>query len=322
MRKIFITLPFALIFVFACTKKEQAVKYEDRILFQMGTVVNVTLPTDKTGLIPALEQYMEDLADIVTTDSVAISTSDEAVEISRFTYELIKRGEEYTRLSKGHFTPSAYTLISLYGFPEGPFAIPTDADAEHAMELIASRDVTVFQTDEGYFADGNGLSVDFGAYAKGWIVDKCAEFLKKQGVENFIINAGGDLFASGSKAGGIKWRLGITDPDKQLAHINVVDLEEKALATSGIYERYFTSDTGERITHIFDVVTGKNPRIYKSLSVIADNVELADALSTVYFMMAPEEVKETCGEYSTPVFYVTIDGGFGRLCGWEEYEAN
>jgi thiamine biosynthesis lipoprotein len=133
------------------------------------------------------------------------------------------------------------------------------------------------------------------------------------------VNAGGDLYAAGTKSG-IIWRFGITDPNKTLEYLSAVNLEDKALATSGNYEREYTTDKGDRISHIFNALTGENVRLHKSVSVIAESAEAADALATIYFMLTEVEIKELCEKLSTPVFIVSRDDKQIRLCGWEKFE--
>jgi thiamine biosynthesis lipoprotein len=262
---------------------------------------------------------MSELADTIETDSRAVSAGAGRVEISESTYTLLQKNDEYSRLSDGRFNMPVYTLISLYGFPRGPFYIPSDGEIEKAMSDILHKKITVKLEDDRFYADGQGLKFDLGATAKGWIVDVASNYLRTQGVNDFVINAGGDLYASGMK-GNSKWRMGIADPDKKRAYVTVVNLSDKALATSGTYERFFIADDGRRISHIFDATTGEPASSYKSVSVIAETAEIADSFSTIYFLVSENEMLSLCKAYNTPVFVITKDNKERRYCGWEDYE--
>jgi thiamine biosynthesis lipoprotein len=318
--RIFITTLILLLFA-ACTKKPE---YSSTPFIQMGTIVTITLPASDQALVAEVESLIATLSETITDDCARISSNSDEVEISTWTYRLLQRGEELIALSGGVFDPAIEGVVRLYGFPEGPYSIPAAQAVTQEMEKLKSTRISLRQDGVHYYATGNGLAVDLGAYAKGWIVDMVASMLKDRGLSNFIINAGGDLYASGEKNKGVPWRLGITDPDKEREYVQAVALQDKALATSGIYERFFIADDGRRISHIFNAHTGLpvtylagSAAGYKSLSVIADNVELADALSTIYFLLPEAEIQRLCMAQNTPVYLIRTDGAEVALCGWK-----
>jgi thiamine biosynthesis lipoprotein len=317
--KILLSLAIFLMFAaVSCAKKDEPAKsaeFEIQTLDLMGTEVQITLPKEYSALIAETGARIKSVADTIIQDCAKIAESAGEVEVSGITYRLIERSAYYKELSGKRFNPSVYSLTKLYGFPEGPFITPDNASLSAAMKLLNSHEIRLRTDGERFYADGGGLSVDLGGFAKGWIVDDSAEFLRSEGVKNFIINAGGDLYAAGNK-NGVPWKFGIADPNKKLEYLTTADLENKALATSGNYEREYITDRGDRISHIFNALTGENVRFYKSVSVIAENAELADALATIYFILNEDEIKEVCEKLSTPVFIVRADDEHIRLCGW------
>jgi thiamine biosynthesis lipoprotein len=284
----------------------------------MGTLVEITLPADKLSMVGEINDRMTALSNIITTDCDKISAGND-VESSEITYRLIEKNKQHKEVTGNRFDIAAQTLASLYGFPDGEFREPTQAEIDGAVEAIATKEITLSTSDGRFYANAHGLKIDLGAYAKGWIVDNASNYLLSQGVTNFIINAGGDLFASGSK-NNVKWRLGIADPDKKQAYISTVSLSDVALATSGTYERFFITPKGERISHIFDATTGKSASKYKSVSVIAKDTERADALSTIYFLLEEGEIARLCKADNAVVLIVTAKDVEKRYCGWERYE--
>ena len=157
-----------------------------------------------------------------------------------------------------------------------------------------------------------------GAYAKGYIVDKGIEFLKSEEIKSAMINAGGDLYALGNKKNR-KWHIAIKNPDNKKKFLSIIALKNKAVATSGNYERYFEKN-GRRYTHIFNALTLQSVNNYKSISVIADTVEKSDGLATVYYLMNIEKMRETCRKLKTPLLVYTKKSEKIKLCGWQEYE--
>jgi thiamine biosynthesis lipoprotein len=318
MRKLLLLL--ALSAALSCGKKNTApAEYEVQVLNLMGTEVQITVPKENASLIAETGDLIRSLADIIVSDCAKIGSNAGETEIDGITYRLIERSAYYRELSGGRFNPSIYTLSKLYGFPEGPFITPDSSTLSLALKLLNSHRIALRNENGVFYADGGGLSVDLGGFAKGWIVDAAAEFLHSKGVKNFIVNAGGDLYAAGTK-NGILWRFGIGDPNKAIPYLSAVNLNDFALATSGNYEREYITDKGDRISHIFNALTGENVRIHKSVSVLAANTELADALATIYFLMNTDEIEALCQKLSTPVFLVSGNDEQIRLCGWERFE--
>ena len=282
--------------------------FMERSYFLMGTLVTITLPHDYSHEFKNVSAFIGSLAEEVNV----LSASDDVV--SPFICRLLKNAEFYYDISGGRFNIGISGVVSLYGFPEGPYSEPDSKTLKEAVEL-SKRRIKVYENEGGCFASSDGGQIDLGALAKGAIVDEAAAYLKKQGIYNFIINAGGDLYASGEK-NGKKWRLGITDPQKRGSIIETVELQNMAIATSGTYERYFITKDGRRISHLFDGTTGKTAERYISVSVIAESAEKADALSTAYFFMDEEEIASVCTAMNTPVMLITARGERKTFCAW------
>ncbi|MBO5962492.1 MAG: FAD:protein FMN transferase [Alistipes sp.] len=171
------------------------------------------------------------------------------------------------------------------------------------------------------------LQIDLNSVAKGYVVDLIAEWLDRQGAENYIVEVGGEICAKGVNAKGIAWRVGVDTPfdnnNSPGAHQQkVVQISGLALATSGNYRRFYYNDAGERISHTLNPQTGRSQTTsLLSATVIAPRCAVADALATafmasgeneaialakrlcdsiqVYFVLAPEQGKEEYREFST-----------------------
>ena len=160
------------------------------------------------------------------------------------------------------------------------------------------------------------LSVDFSANAKGYIVDKTVEYMKNLNIKNFIINAGGDLYVNGSNNNG-NFKIGIKAPDNNI--LNIVKIKNKALATSGNYERYFIKD-GKKYNHIFSGVKHLSEEKYQSISIIADKVEYADGFATLFYLLDIDKIEKYCKLYNVAVLILTNNNKIVKLCNWEQYE--
>lgn len=131
------------------------------------------------------------------------------------------------------------------------------------------------QISGGYFNIENEGKIDTSGLVKGWAIDNAAKLLKDNGIENFYIEAGGDIQAEGLNTDGEPWRVGIRNPFDIDDIIKVVELSSKGIATSGTYIR------GQ---HIYDP-SGNRPQDIVSLTVIAPNIFEADRFATAAFAM-------------------------------------
>lgn len=281
----------------------QNFKSED--FYCMGTFVSINLPDKKFELATDARALMAKLEGEVDAATKKANQS----ENFRFTGDmehLYKKGMQFTDMTDGRFSMFAFTVGRLYGFPEGPYHMPSQEQIDRAVKDIK---------------DKKDIKMDLGAFAKGYIVDRAVAMLKKNGVKDALVNAGGDLYALGDK-GDRKWRVAVQHPVKKDGFISIVSLKNIALATSGDYERFFMNKEGKRIFHIFDATTGVNPPFYRSVSVIAKDTETADGLATVFFLLPEKEIAEKCAELKTPVLLYTRGQKLIKLCGWEKFEDN
>jgi thiamine biosynthesis lipoprotein len=201
---------------------------------------------------------------------------------------LLHTANRLSRLSDGLFNPAIGELIALWGFhsdarPDGP---PPDND--RILELIRQNpSVSDIILQDGHLHSHNpAVRYDLGAVAKGYAIDRGIELLQTHGIDNAILNAGGDLRATG-RHGDRPWRIGIRDPRGPgvLAAIELGD--DESVFTSGDYERFFDHD-GTRYHHIIDPRTGYPADTVTSVTVIHTDAATADAAATALFVAGPE----------------------------------
>lgn len=200
---------------------------------------------------------------------------------------LIHRARELSLLSGGLFNPAIGRLIALWGFASDEPAQGPPPAAEAITALLAGTPrMSDLQFDGVRMRSLNpAVKLDFGAFAKGYAVDRAIEHLRAAGVQNAIVNAGGDLRAIG-RHGERPWRIGIRHPrgGGVLASVDVAG--DESLFTSGDYERYFDWQ-GVRYDHILDPRTGYPARGLASVTVFASQADLADAAATALAVAGP-----------------------------------
>lgn len=201
---------------------------------------------------------------------------------------LIETGQRFERLSAGLFNPAIGGLLKLWGFQQDePDRTPPDpADIRRLVEAAPStRQLTI---EDGRVSSSNpAVRLDFGGFAKGVSVAAAVALLEAHGVENLIVNAGGDLCLRG-RHGERAWRIGIRAPDGDgvLARLHLEGAQ--CVFTSGDYERYFEY-RGRRYGHILDPRTGYPAEGVKSVTVLAGDAALADAAATALFVAGADD---------------------------------
>ena len=136
---------------------------------------------------------------------------------------------------------------------------------------------------------GKNMKIDLGGIAKGYTSSRVMQIFKDCGVTSGLVSLGGNVQALGTKTDGTDWQIAIENPDKSSDYIGVVSVKDKAVITSGGYERYFEKN-GKTYHHILDPKTGYPAESgLKSVTIVSDNGTLADALSTSLFVMGKED---------------------------------
>lgn len=210
--------------------------------------------------------------------------------------EVVSQSLHFFSYTGGAFDISVKPLLDLYQTSFSGGTQPTPAAISRVLDSV---DATAVRMDAGRvrFAK-NGMGITLDGIAKGYIVDKISELLVKNGVENHLINAGGDIRANGVAAKGRKWKIAIQDPNKQGTYPDVISLGSGSIATSGNYEIYY--DEEKVFHHIVNPETGRSPQFSASVSILAPSVTEADALSTAVFVLEPEDgvaFIDSCPEY-------------------------
>ena len=184
---------------------------------------------------------------------------------------------------------SAYPIVKAWGFTTGEHRIP---DEEERKALVSRVDYRKIQVNGNTVSIEPDMMVDLGSVGKGYTAEVLANLMKEEGVTSALFSLGGNIQTVGTKSDGSDWFIGIpaAEEDRYLGGVSVTD---KAVVTSGGYERYFTGDDGQVYWHIMDPKTGapaKNGLV--SVTIISDSGFLCDGLSTALFVMGPEKAAE------------------------------
>lgn len=291
----------------------------------MGTTYNI-VAVDRTGS-SNLEEVSDAVEETLTRVNAGMSNWDPNSEISRFNAvkhtepvpvsaelaDVMQASIDIHARSGGLFDVTLGPLIELWGFgvrrPEDP--IPTDREIAEALDRVGqSKFVALTRIPDTLRKSRPDTSIYLAAIAKGHGVDEIALTLRALGFEDFMVEIGGDLFATGLSTDDKPWRIGIERPDAQDRVVEeIIELSGYGLATSGDYRNYF-EENGIRYPHILDARTGR-PITHKTASatVIADTAMLADGWATAMLALGSERGMQIAEEQGLAVFFITRVGG-------------
>ena len=276
----------------ACNSDESESKTE---IFAMDTYVTIeAFGENSEKAVSDAEQEIKRLENLwsVTDENSEIyavnHSGGQPVFISDETAELIEYAIEISDLTDGALDISLYPVLLEWGFTTGEYKIPDEETLQNLLILTGYEKVKL---DGNYINLEDEMQIDLGAVGKGFTGDLLAEKIKENSVKSALINLGGNVQTIGTKPDGSDWKVGITSPYGE-GNFAVLEISDKAIVTSGGYERYFIGEDGRQYHHILNPETGKPAESgLISVSVIASEGRLCDALSTSLFVMGLEKAE-------------------------------
>jgi thiamine biosynthesis lipoprotein len=325
--KIILPLLILPVIMGGCSRTEYEVESESAIYLE--TIVKISIyDSAPEGVFNRIFTLIQDFENkfsrnIPESEISAINSNSgkNGIPVSEDTFNLIKKGLEYSKISGGKFDLSIGPLVSLWGIGTENAKVPPESEIIKTLKLTDYRKIELDKNSFNVGLADKNMEIDCGAIAKGYIADRTADLLKSEGVKSAIINLGGNILTIGSKPDGTPFRIGIQDPsDVRGEYIGIVTLIGKSIVTSGIYERYF-EENGERYHHILDTDTGY-PVINRILgiSVITDKSVDGDALSTTLYTMGVEKGLIYAGnDKDIEVLYVTDENEIHMSEGFKDH---
>jgi thiamine biosynthesis lipoprotein len=282
----------------ACIPRADDAKIVERVHVSMGSEVRVTAwTTNEFTTIVAIDAVFREFDRLDRLLSVwrngsdvqrlNVAAGDYKVHVSAEIREVLREARQISVWTGGKFDVTFGALSDLWKFDhDQDNRIPSDHEVRARLPLIDYEAIELDEQNGTAFLTRAGVRIHLGGIGKGFAIDRAVEILRQRGVDDFMIQSGGDLYASG-KRGDRPWRVGIRDPrgpaEKSFA---AIDLENATFSTSGDYERFFIHD-GVRYHHIIDPDRGEPARGCRSVTIVTDRAVLADGLSTGVFILGP-----------------------------------
>jgi thiamine biosynthesis lipoprotein len=309
---------------FAC--KEQKPVFENFAGFTQGTTYSIVYDNKKNINPEELKVKVEkilhdfDMSLSLYNDSSVISRinrNEEVIPDSFFTEVFIKSAR-ISEMTAGAFDITVGPLVKAWGFGTDSHKNFSESKRDSLMNLVGMEKVSLIN---GHLTKSNpGISLDVNAIAQGYSVDVICRFLDNLGIENYLIEIGGEVRGKGNRAGDL-WRIGIDKPaDNNMVSGEtlqaIIRIGNKALATSGNYRKFYVED-GIKYSHTIDPRTGypaKNRLL--SATIISDECAMADGIATACMVMGKEGAVEFLNKNPQFSAYLVFSDENGNFKTW------
>lgn len=301
---ILIFILFLITVLFYSVIKRRPVEFESGSRLVMGTFARVIVvagnlktaqkaATDAFAQMEKVDDLMSDFKDNSDIGIVNKEAFQKAVKVSDWTFEVIKRSVEFSKLTDGAFDITVGPLVDLFRKSKETETAPTQEEIENAKAKVGYEKLILDDANKTVRFTVEGMRLDLGGIAKGYGVDKAAEAIQKNGAIGALVDIGGNIRCFGFPAKGRKtWLVGIQDPNaaenKNAGLVMTLKITNESISTSGNYQQ-FVIIGGKRYSHIINRKTGTGTEGLSSVTIIADNAADADALSTAVTVLGAEK---------------------------------
>lgn len=273
------------------------------------------------------ENFANEIDTLLKVWNLSLSTYIPESEISRFNKRtgcfefeseyflpVLNASKEVYENSDGAFDPTVGPLVNAWGFGPDKSMVPDSSSVDSLLHLVGFSKI---QFDENKVCKESArIKLDFSAVAKGYAVDVISEFLETRGINNHLVEIGGELICKGTKLDEKPWRTAIEDPTVEVYErkiLAVAELKDRAVATSGNYRNYYVRD-GVKYVHTINPATGYPiSHTLLSASVFADNCMLADAYATAFMVLGVEKAKSVLEKNKSLDAYLIYSDDKGEI---------
>lgn len=287
----------------------------------LGTTYNITYLSDTKldfqreidSVFKAINRSLSTY--IPNSDISKINTGDSTVVIDHMFLEVFKLSKEVHTRTKGYFDPTVGTLVNAWGFGPGTQITLDSLKVDSLLNYVGFEKVAVTENNTIKKLNPH-IHFDFNAIAKGYAIDRLAVLLNTKGIDDYLVEVGGEIVAKGENTiKGKKWVVGVDDPQVEEGRKLklLLRLKDKALASSGNYRKFrVDSLSGKKYVHTIDPKTGytKNSDVLAA-SVIAHTCATADAYATAFMAMDLDDSITLLGqrkELEAYIIYLDQDG--------------
>jgi len=301
-RRNFVLLFLALGLISSCVPKEVKIFKNQNVGGALGTSYSLIYLSEQeldyqVQIDSVFEVINRSLSTYIPDSDISkINRADTSLVVDHMFRDVFELSKEIHRETSGYFDPTVGTLVNAWGFGPGEQIALDSAKVDSLLQYVGFEKVAL-KADGRIEKQRKKIYFDFNAIAKGYAIDRLGKMLDQKGIENYLLEVGGELVAKGENILRQKqWAVGIDDPQVEIGRVSkmAIRLRNQALASSGNYRKFrVDSLTGKKYVHTIDPKTGftKNSNTL-AVTVLAKNCATADGYATAFMAMSLAEVQE------------------------------
>lgn len=231
---------------------------------------------------------------------INLQAGKKAVQVHPELFELIELGKKHSIAANSHLNIAIGPLVQTWRIGFSDAKLPSEEEIQRLLKITDPEEIVLNDSNREVYLSKEGMRIDLGALAKGYIADKLKEFLVEQGVQSGIIDLGGNILTIGENPTFQRpWRIGIQNPVLDRGeHVAVIEVSDASVVTSGIYERQLVVD-GKTYHHIFDRTTGYPMETeLASITIVAEKSVDCEIWTTRLFGQNPYDIIEEIEQQS------------------------
>lgn len=315
-------LTFLIIGTILIIKHQHNMPYQHNRGSVFGTFYNITYQCDndlQKEIEAELKKVDQALSMFNQESIISKINRNEKVELNEMFLQVFNLAQKVSQDTDGAFDITVAPLVNAWGFGFKTGAKPSDVSIDSLMNTVGYKKISL--KGRQLIKENKNTMLDCSAIAKGYGSDVVAAFLRKRGIENYMVEIGGEVVTQGISEKRVPWRIGVTKPTDDSLNVEnelqtVLNVTNKAMATSGNYRNFYYKD-GKKYAHTIDPKTGY-PVQHSLLSatVLADNCATADAYATSFMVMGIEKAKGVLERHPELMAYFIYTDKNGNLAVW------
>lgn len=315
-------LLFLIVGTVIIVSQQRSMPYQKDTGFVFGTVYNIIYQNDKSlkqDIEAELKKVDFSLSPFNKQSIISKINRNENVKADKMFADVFNLAQEISAETGGAFDITVAPLVNAWGFGFKNDTQPTASAIDSLKQLVDYNKVIL--KNGGVNKQDPRIMLDCSAIAKGYACDIVAAYLKKAGIENFMVEIGGEIVTHGINEQRLPWKIGVTKPTDDTLNTNqelqtILNVTNKAMATSGNYRNFYYKN-GKKYAHTIDPATGY-PVQHNILSatVLTDNCATADAYATAFMVMGLDRAKAVLAKHPELMAYFIYSDKQGRNAVW------
>ena len=257
----------------------------------MGNMFEITVVDDRDSVafehietavleIKRIENLLTTYKDNSQTNLINRNAGIKPVKVDAEVFQLIERSQRISEITDGYFDISYGGIDkTFWNFDREMKQLPDAELVKEHLKLVNYKNILLDAESQTVFLKEQGMRIGFGGIGKGYAAEMAKRILQERNVISGVVNASGDLTTWGTQADGKPWTIGIADPDHAALPFSYMNITNTSVATSGNYEK-FVMIGGKKYSHTINPKTGMPVSGIKSVTIICQNAEIADAMAT------------------------------------------